>query len=74
MRNEEREMRKDIKCCVDCLHCKVSAKSTEEMRLCFCSESKSKGLYKEFYWLHKTVCSKFDYMGMVLRSAMKEKV
>jgi len=30
------------KTCFDCLHCKVSAKSTEKFRLCFCAETKKK--------------------------------
>ncbi len=63
MSNEEREMRKDNKCCVDCLHCKVSAKSTEKMRLCFCDETTSKELHRELFWLKKSVCLKFEDMS-----------
>ncbi len=56
MRNE------NTKCCVDCLHCKVSAKSTEKKRLYYCSETKGITLHREQYWLHKMVCRKFDDM------------
>jgi len=48
------------KTCVDCLHCKVSARSTENRRLCFCSQTKSKERHKEHYWLVKPSCRKFE--------------
>jgi len=47
------------KTCLDCLHCKVSANSTEDCRLCFCSLSKLKERHKEKYWYKKTPCKKF---------------
>jgi hypothetical protein len=48
--------------CLDCLHCKVSAKSTPTMRLCFCSETAMKKRHKEPYWLAKKVCKEFENM------------
>jgi len=50
------------KTCVDCLHCKVSKKSFENERFCFCSENKKKTTHKETYWLAKPVCEKFADM------------
>ena len=47
------------KTCVDCLHCKVSKKSSENSRLCFCMESKEKVRHKETYWLNKQPCDHF---------------
>ncbi|MDR0288027.1 MAG: hypothetical protein LBI03_10040 [Clostridiales bacterium] len=49
--------------CVDCLHCKVSAKSVPDFRLCYCSQKKNKTTYKEIYWLKKTACGKFVNMS-----------
>jgi len=51
-----------IPTCVDCLHCKVSAISMEQERLCFCSFSKKQKLHKETYWTDKKVCEKFHDM------------
>ena len=51
-----------IPTCVDCLHCKVSAISMEQERLCFCSFSKKQKLHKETYWTDKKVCEKFNDM------------
>jgi hypothetical protein len=51
-----------MKTCFDCLHCKVSAKSTGKRRLCFCSETKAKERHKELFWLEKPVCKCFDDM------------
>ena len=48
--------------CVDCLHCKVSAASTRNWRVCFCSEQKVKTYDSEFFWLSKSVCRKFEDM------------
>ena len=45
--------------CVDCLHCKVSAKSTRNQRLCYCAESKKRERHREMYWLSKKVCTEF---------------
>jgi len=49
--------------CTDCLHCKVSVKSTENCRLCFCSNIGRKAVVNEFYWLNKTICQKFSDMS-----------
>jgi hypothetical protein len=61
-------MRKvNTKCCVDCLHCKVSAKSTDKVRLCFCDETANRKLHREMFWLSKVPCRKFDDMGNIKR-------
>ena len=52
-----------VKTCIDCLNCKVSAKSTENQRVCFCAEKKKKTLHKESYWLAKKTCDEFEDMG-----------
>jgi hypothetical protein len=52
-------MKKKKRTCFDCLHCKVSAKSTENRKLCFCAETKKKTRHKEPYWQTKKVCKKF---------------
>jgi hypothetical protein len=49
--------------CLDCLHCKVSIKSTANNRLCFCSETGKRKRHKEPYWLAKKVCQQFENMG-----------
>jgi hypothetical protein len=49
--------------CLDCLHCKVSAKSTEKQRLCFCAMAENAKNHKELYWFGKKVCNAFDSMG-----------
>jgi len=54
---------KKVKTCFDCLHCKVSAKSTEMKKLFYCAKTKKKCLHKEPYWLKKPVCKKFSDMG-----------
>jgi hypothetical protein len=54
---------KKQKTCLDCLYCKVSAKSTANCRLCFCSETKSKERHKDAYWLAKNLCRKFEDMS-----------
>jgi hypothetical protein len=45
--------------CTDCLHCKVSAKSTKNKKMCFCSETKKQERHKIQYWKEKKVCRKF---------------
>jgi hypothetical protein len=50
------------KACVDCLYCKVSAKSTFDCRLCYCSQNNNKTTHKEMYWVKKNVCEKFVNM------------
>jgi hypothetical protein len=47
--------------CLDCLHCKVSAKS-KIVRLCFCAKTKTKENHREIYWHLKPVCRKFEDM------------
>ena len=54
---------KKKKTCFDCLHCKVSAKSTEKVRLCFCAKTRDRGKHKDPYWLAKPICKKFQDMG-----------
>jgi len=51
------------KTCFDCLHCKVSAKSTSNIKLFFCSKTKNKEQHKERYWLERKVCSRFEDMS-----------
>ena len=51
-----------IKTCCDCLHCKVSNKSTPNNRLCFCAEKVKKERHKEPYWLTRSVCQQFEDM------------
>jgi hypothetical protein len=50
------------KTCLDCLHCKVSAKSTANVRLCYCGIAENAKNHKELYWLTKKVCTAFDSM------------
>jgi hypothetical protein len=49
--------------CLDCLYCKVSAKSTANNRLYFCTETVKPKRHKEPYWLVKKVCQEFEDMG-----------
>ena len=49
-----------MKTCVECLHCKVSAKSTENDRLCFCAVRNKDEQHEEAYWLAKPVCENFE--------------
>jgi len=53
---------KNQKTCLDCLYCKVSAKSTANCRLCFCSLKDVQKRHKEPYWLAKTPCEDFEDM------------
>jgi len=53
---------KMVKTCLDCLHCKVSVKSTERCRLCFCAKTLKKERHKEPYWVLKTLCGHFEDM------------
>jgi hypothetical protein len=48
--------------CLDCLHCKVSAKSTVNVRLCYCGKAEKAKNHKEFFWLVKKVCNAFESM------------
>jgi len=57
------------KTCLDCLHCKVSVKSTRNCRLCFCSKAEKKENHQEFYWLIKKLCDNFFDMTETTRLA-----
>jgi hypothetical protein len=59
------------KMCFDCLHCKVSVKSTENCRLCFCAVTAKKEKHREHYWLTKTVCKRIDDMSGKPTRSMK---
>jgi hypothetical protein len=48
--------------CLDCLHCKVSAKSTVNNRLCYCGKVENARNHKELYWLVKKICNAFESM------------
>ena len=50
------------KICFDCLHCKISKKSSEQNRLCFCAKTKAKENHRDGYWLARSVCKKFEAM------------
>jgi hypothetical protein len=50
------------KTCFDCLHCKVSVKSTEKNKLYYCAETMKKDKHREPYWLSKSVCQNFTDM------------
>ena len=56
-------MTEEKKTCFDCLFCKVSAKSTEDCRLCFCAETGEKEYREENYWIEKPVCQSFEDMS-----------
>jgi len=55
-------MSNEKKKCTDCLHCKVSVKSTENYRLCYCTEIGKKAVVSENYWRDKAVCKNFKDM------------
>jgi hypothetical protein len=57
--------------CLDCLHCKVSAKSTEKQRLCFCEMAENAKNHKEIYWFGKELCNAFESMGMNITTPPK---
>ena len=63
MSNEQGAKSKGKKTCGDCLHCKVSAKSTKICRMCYCSKISRLAVIKELYWLNRTVCYKFEDMS-----------
>jgi hypothetical protein len=52
-----------IRTCLNCLHCKVSAKSTADRRLCFCAMEGKETQPQEPYWSEKKVCGEFDRMS-----------
>jgi hypothetical protein len=51
------------KTCIDCLHCKVSAKSMVNVRLCYCAKEGKKVQPQEPFWSEKKVCGEFYNMG-----------
>jgi hypothetical protein len=51
------------KTCIECFHCKVSAKSTENRRLCFCAKEGTETRPQEPFWVEKEVCGAFEGMG-----------
>jgi hypothetical protein len=62
--NWEHELKKTKnQTCIDCLHCKVLAKSTEKQRLCFCEMAENAKNHKKLYWFGKKVCNAFESMG-----------
>ena len=63
MRHEQLGMSNEKKKCTDCFHCKVSAASSKNCRLCFCSQAKNKQFDLELYWFNKSVCGKFEDMA-----------
>jgi len=64
MNNEQREKaNKKNKNCCDCLHCKVSDKSTLNYRMCFCVKTEKKANHTEAYWMKKKLCCLFDDMS-----------
>jgi len=62
----ERKAMKRIKInCIDCLYCKVSVKSRENYRICYCSAINRVQIHKDTYWQKKKVCARFDDMTVV---------
>jgi hypothetical protein len=57
-----KEVKKET--CLDCLHCKVSAKSTVNNRLCYCAKEGKKTRLQEPFWSERKVCGEFDSMGL----------
>jgi hypothetical protein len=49
--------------CLDCLYCKVSAKSTENLQLCYCGMAENAQNRQEPYWAGRKVCSAFENMA-----------
>jgi hypothetical protein len=54
---------KKQKTCFDCLHCKVSATSTKNSRLCFCAVSAVREDHDDTYWFMKPLCGNFFNMA-----------
>jgi hypothetical protein len=59
------------KTCLDCLHCKVSAKSTTNNRLCYCAKEGKEARPQEPYWSEKKVCGAFDGMGSRITTQLR---
>jgi hypothetical protein len=51
------------KTCIDCLHCKVSAKSTANNRLCYCAKERKETQPQDPFWSERKVCGEFSSMG-----------
>ena len=51
------------KTCIDCLYCKVSVKSTDKNRLCYCAKEGKETQPQEPYWSERKVCGEFENMG-----------
>jgi hypothetical protein len=51
------------KICFDCLHCKVSVKSTNDCLLCYCAKTSAKEPHTEEYWLENEICQQFYDMS-----------
>ena len=63
MKNEQLKVNNEKRKCIDCLFCKVSVKSTENCRMCFCTEIGRIAVISELYWLNKSVCQQFEDMS-----------
>jgi hypothetical protein len=50
------------KSCFDCLHCKISASSSRNGRLCFCAAARVREDDLDKFWLKKPLCVKFEDM------------
>lgn len=62
-KSKEKTKRAKRKTCVDCLHCKVCAKSIFNGTECFCEVKRTKKNCKVTYWQKRDVCKKFDDMA-----------
>jgi hypothetical protein len=52
------------KTCLDCLNCKVSAKSNKKHTLCFCAKAEKKVNHRTPYWQEKKLCENFENMAV----------
>jgi len=57
-------MKKEKRYCIDCLHCKVSVRSNEKCRICYCIKIDKNYRYKEKYWQKKKICPQFSDMDI----------
>jgi hypothetical protein len=56
--------------CIDCLNCKVSKKSTEGFKICFCARKKKLKLI-EVHWQEQKACKKFNDMNVESRRLLR---
>jgi hypothetical protein len=56
--------------CIDCLNCKVSKKSTEDLRICFCARKKKLKLI-EVHWKEQKACKYFNDMNAESRRLLR---